>query len=118
MSTVVLFCWCHSDGVSVLLYFTLNIPLYFLDFACDILYQQSYRKPSASALFEFSLRSLNIPLLNFGVIFHQILFLVGVHISYVIFRASRTEILNNVTKSLDEHMYTIHFESQNFSVIF
>ena len=25
MSTVVLYCWCHSDSASVLLYFTYNI---------------------------------------------------------------------------------------------
>ena len=25
MSTVVLYCWCHSDGASVLLYFTLQV---------------------------------------------------------------------------------------------
>ena len=31
MSTVVLYCWCHSDGASVLLYFTLELEkgLYF-----------------------------------------------------------------------------------------
>ena len=27
MSTVVLYCWCHSDGASVLLYFTLQTVL-------------------------------------------------------------------------------------------
>ena len=25
MSTVVLYCWCHSDSASVLLYFTLTV---------------------------------------------------------------------------------------------
>ena len=25
MSTVVLYCWCHSDGASVLLYFTFQV---------------------------------------------------------------------------------------------
>ena len=28
MSTVVLYCWCHSDGASVLLYFTFRLPEY------------------------------------------------------------------------------------------
>ena len=27
MSTVVLYCWCHSGGASVLLYFTLSLDL-------------------------------------------------------------------------------------------
>ena len=27
MSTVVLYCWCHSDSASVLLYFTFLFPL-------------------------------------------------------------------------------------------
>ena len=33
MSTVVLYCWCHSDSASVLLYFTLVILLYYALFS-------------------------------------------------------------------------------------
>ena len=36
MSTVVLYCWCHSDSASVLLYFTLFS--YFIAFDCIILH--------------------------------------------------------------------------------
>ena len=31
MSTVVLYCWCHSDSASVLLYFSLKLDLYDLN---------------------------------------------------------------------------------------
>ena len=35
MSTVVLYCWCHSDGASVLLYFTCA-SLYYIIHAHDV----------------------------------------------------------------------------------
>ena len=36
LSTVVLYCWCHSDSASVLLYFTLKEKMWLVDSQCGI----------------------------------------------------------------------------------
>ena len=51
MSTVVLYCWCHSDSASVLLYFTFETPFSNLDIYCPsssevaLLFVKTYTVP-------------------------------------------------------------------------
>ena len=51
MSTVVLYCWCHSDGASVLFYFTVRTYSEFLSKVGDISFQEYVSKGISHPVF-------------------------------------------------------------------